>query len=202
MCVHAITLLYYIFEPGVERCLMLDAFGRPLHPMRYVMWTISVSSMCVSLYLVTEGSLSQTRRDEKRAISREETRDKLVDALLATVFTFLFGFLGSRVNVEGTLWPNVAFFLMSSASFYLKLYRLWAMLGDVTGSGRVVRSGNAPQFVVIRVAVVIVWHVFPCVWVLGAFNAITPFEEHLGYVLGDLCAKYLLLFVYISHVNG
>ena len=51
------------------------------------------------------------------------------------------------------------------------------------------------------VAIVIIWHVFPIVWLLGALQLITVFEEHVGYVIGDLCAKYLLLFVYVSHVN-
>ena len=51
------------------------------------------------------------------------------------------------------------------------------------------------------VAIVIIWHVFPAVWLLGATQMITVFEEHVGYVIGDICAKYLLLFVYVSHVN-
>ena len=51
------------------------------------------------------------------------------------------------------------------------------------------------------VAIVIIWHIFPIIWLLGALQLITVFEEHVGYVIGDLCAKYLLLFVYVSHVN-
>ena len=59
MSVHLTTWMYYISEPGLESCTMSDAFGRPLHPMRYVMWTISVAAMCYALYLVVESVLQQ-----------------------------------------------------------------------------------------------------------------------------------------------
>ena len=54
------------------------------------------------------------------------------------------------------------------------------------------------QFIVIRFAVIFVWHMFPLVWLLSALDYLSPFTEHIGYVLSDLCAKYLLLFVYVS----
>ena len=38
-------------------------------------------------------------------------------------------------------------------------------------------------------------------WLLGATNTISVQSEHVGYVIGDITAKYLLLFVYLSHVN-
>ena len=55
-----------------------DAFGRPLHPLRYVMWTISVSAMCLSLFLIVENILQQSK--ESRSLSREQLRDKLINA--------------------------------------------------------------------------------------------------------------------------
>ena len=55
-----------------------DAFGRPLHPLRYVMWTISVSSMCLSLFLIVENILQQSKAS--RSLSREQLRDKFVNA--------------------------------------------------------------------------------------------------------------------------
>ena len=75
LCVHTMTLLYYLVEPSTAECIMCaasrgclapvsnqrqhpngvrarcfrlrreDAFGRPLYPLRYVMWTVSVSCM-------------------------------------------------------------------------------------------------------------------------------------------------------------
>ena len=47
-----------------------------------------------------------------------------------------------------------------------------------------------------------VWHIFPCVWLLGATDLVSAYNEHVGYVMCDLCAKYLLLFVYLSHINA
>ena len=46
----------------------------------------------------------------------------------------------------------------------------------------------------------VVWHIFPIVWVVAAAQLISPEEEHAAYVLGDLSAKYMLLFVYITRV--
>ena len=37
---------------------------------------------------------------------------------------------------------------------------------------------------------------------LDALHLTTAFQTNLGYVISDVCAKYLLLFVYISHVNA
>jgi bacteriorhodopsin len=200
MSVHLITFLYYVFEPGTESCIMWDAFGRPLHPLRYVMWTISVSAMCLSLFLIVENILQQSK--ESRSLSREQLRDKLINALLYCYGTFVLGFLGSRLAASGTLMPNYGLFCASTAFFYMMLYELTSMLSHVIRSPRIVQAGTAPQFHAIRAAVVITWHIFPVVWLLGAFNVITVFQEHAGYVICDMCAKYLLLFVYISHVNA
>ena len=82
------------------------------------------------------------------------------------------------------------------------LHRLTLMLSECMEDPAIKFSGTATQFAAIRVAVVVVWHFFPCMWVLGATNTISPFAEHAGYVVCDLSAKYLLLFVYLSHVNG
>lgn len=49
MVVHAAALLYYIWVPFAGVCTYTDAFGRPLHPMRYVMWTVSVTLMTTSV---------------------------------------------------------------------------------------------------------------------------------------------------------
>jgi hypothetical protein len=45
MSVHGTTLLYYLWENSMEAGTGLreDVFGRPLYPLRYVMWTLSVS---------------------------------------------------------------------------------------------------------------------------------------------------------------
>ena len=226
MCVHMISLTYYWCEPTVQD-LPLDAFGRPLHPLRYIMWTISVSSMCFSLYLVTTNVLQP-----KEQRTAQELRSMLIDSLIGCYLTFVLGFLGSFVKVrdmparltpppcarvfcgrdltacdwlaqiDGNVTPNVLLFCLSSLGFYLMLLRLTSMLRKVYRDERVIRRGMAAQFQAISFAVTFVWHIFPVIWLLGAFNLISIFEEHIGYILCDLCAKYLLLFVYTNHVNA
>ena len=113
----------------------------------------------------------------------------------------MLGFLGSRLSFTGTYMPNYGLFCASTAFFYMMLYELTSFIGHAIHSPYIVQMGTASQFQVTRVAVVVTWHIFPIVWLLGASNVITVFQEHAGYVICDLCAKYLLLFVYMTHLN-
>ena len=144
MSVHAVSFLYYVSEPGTESCVMFDAFGRPLHPLRYVLWTISVSSMCFSLYLVVEKLLAQSK--ELRPISTPRLRIMLIDALLGCYGTFVLGFLGSGIVLESTHLHNYCLFCLSSCCFYLMLHRLTKMLNFVIRTKYIILSGAAPQF--------------------------------------------------------
>jgi len=203
MSVHAISLLFYISEPGAEACVMFDAFGRPLHPLRYVMWTISVSAMCFAIYLVVENLLKEGKQyEEQRSYKATPLRNRFIDSLLGCYGTFVLGFLGSSIRMEGTYVPNAVFFTASTASFYRMVWQLSEMLHIASNDPAVRRIGLSAQFVAIRIVVFIVWHSFPVVWLLGAFDLITVFGEHMGYCMCDICAKYLLLFVYVSHVNA
>jgi len=200
MSVHAMSLLYYIFEPITETCVRFDAFGRPLHPLRYVMWTISVSTMCLALYVVVEHLLRNSKF--QRSLSEVELRDMFIDALIGCYFTFTLGYLGSHLIMSESRVLNYGCFFAASAAFYLMLARLTSMLTHVSRERRIVQTGFAVQFKVVRAAVVVAWNIFPCVWLLGATNTISVFHEHIGYVIGDVCAKYLLLFVYVQSING
>lgn len=46
------------------------------------------------------------------------------------------------------------------------------------------------------------WHIFPAVWLLSVLHVIDAEIEQLGYVCGDIAAKYLLLFVYVTTVSN
>jgi len=50
MAVHAASLTYYVIELFQSYHAMTDAFGRPSFPLRYVLWTVSVSTMLVCIY--------------------------------------------------------------------------------------------------------------------------------------------------------
>ena len=59
----------------------------------------------------------------------------------------------------------------------------------------------APQFKIIRTTVFLGWHGFPVVWVLSALGYLSIEAEHVGYIVCDLTAKYVLLFVYIASIT-
>ena len=45
--VHATSLFYYLVKLLLTTHTMVDAFGRPIYPLRYVMWTCSVPCMLI-----------------------------------------------------------------------------------------------------------------------------------------------------------
>ena len=66
--------------------------------------------------------------------------------------------VGKRTHV------NFVLFLASSSCFYLMLFRLNRMLHYVITNRTVVLGGRAAQFQAIRIGVIAVWHIFPCVF--------------------------------------
>ena len=65
----------------------------------------------------------------------------------------------------------------------------------------VIKRGLSAQFRVTRATICVIWHIFPGVWLCSALGMISTLQESFGYMIGDLCAKYLLLFVYSYHVG-
>ena len=153
MTVHFTTLLYYLWEPDRIGALT-DAFGHPLSPLRYVMWTTSVSLMIFSIYYLVEAVLSHpvTGGLPWRPSDARELHRQLIQTLLAALGTFWFGFFGSfdwRHQFTYALGeppapvvaliPNVVNFSLSTASFYIMLCNLNQML---------VRAQNHPLLLV------------------------------------------------------
>ena len=104
-----------------------DAMGRPLHPLRFVMWMLSVSSMCLAIYLMTEGPLFQSK--EKRTLSQAEGRQHLISALFGCYGTFVLGYIG-MIPLGGILL-NLAIEAGSVACFWYMLYIIHIMLYHV-----------------------------------------------------------------------
>ena len=101
--------------------------GRPLHPLRFVMWMLSVSSMCLAIYLMTEGPLFQSK--EKRTLSQAEGRQHLISALFGCYGTFVLGYIG-MIPLGGILL-NLAIEAGSVACFWYMLYIIHIMLYHV-----------------------------------------------------------------------
>jgi len=188
MAVHATAVLFYLilYVPG--SLALEDRFGRPLYPLRYFFWFVSVSSLGQSVFMLVE------------ALPGHQTREKELDNMLARYLVavpvcFGTGFLSSWIMapVPALFWLSLSF-----GGFWYMLHHILMMLGVAETHPMVVKDGNALQFRVIRYTLIIVWHGFPIIWMLAAADYISVITEHAFYVANDLVAKYLILFVCLA----
>jgi len=198
MAIHAISFYFYLIEPSRELRAVTDIFGRPLYPLRYVMWNTSVSCMVLSIFYVVQGTLRQFNTPEATHVSLHA---ELSHALIGSFITFTAGGLGSArlpMGGESVKLLNALLLLLSFSGFYVMLSNVTCMLGRAQ---RIVPTLIRHQFQVLRTLIVLIWHSFPVVWLLAAAGAISIEQEHVGYVCSDLLAKHLLLFMYAQKVN-
>jgi len=193
MAVHGSAMVYYVLESSSWARPFTDIFGRPFYPMRYALWTCSVTCMIVAIYLVVVDTLAQAKALPafERALHQE-----LAYAMLGAVGTFVAGGVGSSAR---WLHPSLLLLLLAASfgSFYVMLICISRMLGR---AHRAAPRRVASQFLVVRAAVLLLWHVFPAVWALAACHVLTETQEHLAYIGADVLAKHLLLFVYNHNV--
>lgn len=136
MVVHTTTLLYYLWEPHTGAFALIDAFGRTLFPLRYVMWTISVTNMSLSVYFVVESILN--KHVKGMPLWRPEDADalhaRLVSTMQACVMMFATGFLASVIKLDAAtagalaLLPNGLMAVLSCVFMYIMLFNLNDML--------------------------------------------------------------------------
>lgn len=228
MCTHTVALLYYLIEPSAAS--YLDVMGRPIFPLRYLLWLTSVSSMVLSIYYVCDaywelkqpvavgvplrasvgasaqlrGCVTTTATAPSDGVARtrvqETLRKHLIHGLLSTYGTFAFGYLAG-VPLPGGLTLNVTAFMLSCVFFYVLLYQMSGMLKLSSEHPSILGSGIDEQFRVLRIVITVAWHIFPVAWLLAIFGLVHPVTEHAIYVCGDLVAKYLLLFVYVAAIK-
>lgn len=189
LAVHATTALFYIICYTSGTTVLEDRFGRPVYPLRSVMWTVSVSSLGLAVNMLL---------GEMPGSPKVELHDALVHYLIAVPVCFLTGFLASW---QRSFWPAMVWLALSFLAFWYMLALMVWMLRVGETRPMVKRGGNAPQFKALQVVIIIVWHVFPTIWLVAAANWITPLMEHACYVGTDLVAKYLILFVSIASME-
>tara|TARA_B110001452_G_scaffold22540_1_gene18029 strand:+ start:330 stop:1265 length:936 start_codon:yes stop_codon:yes gene_type:complete len=189
LAVHATTALYYIICYTRGTAVMEDRFGRPFYPVRSVMWTVSVSSLGLAVNMLLE---------EMPGSPKAKLHDALVHYLIAVPACFVTGFLASW---QRSFWPAMMWLALSFVAFWYMLGLMVWMLRVGETHPMIRRGGNAPQFRVLQVVILVVWHIFPAIWVFAAAGWITPLVEHACYVGNDLIAKYLILFVTIASMG-
>jgi len=199
MAVHACSFIYYVLEMCVNIHTMLDAFGRPVYPLRYILWTCSVSCMFISIYFVVDS----THRVANAVSLRRVLHDDLAQGLLCTNGMFATGFLSAYPWGEDRRHINAFCFLVSCYCFYGALGHIDQMLkSNQTVARDCGAAGLAFQFSIVRKTFFCVWHLFPMVWALAACGSLSIQVEHIGYIVADVVNKFLLMFVYIVSVNN
>jgi len=192
MAVHACTFLHYFLSyVGQGAVQITDRFGRPLYPVRYVMWFVSVSSLGHSVFMLLDAMPQESAQTER-------LHALLVRYLLAVPVCFGCGFMASWLTGTAAALANLA---LSFLAFWYLLADMLRMLRIGQAHPLIVSGGNQNQFAAIRVLIVVVWHGFTVIWLLAAADLITPLAEHGLYVLNDLMAKYMILFVSIASVK-
>ena len=181
LAVHVCALIYYLSEDDIP--VMVDVFGRELHPLRYVLWIISVSQMSLSIYYVVASILAKRAAGmiPTSAKRKEELHALIVRTLYSVLACFGFGFLASWINLCGPspsfdavgpacvasplrMLPNALGFALSCAAFYHMLgARRVAHEAETSPS----RHSGRPTVPPRPVGVVVVWHIF-VVWLMAA----------------------------------
>ena len=199
MVVHACSLIYYVNELFLSQEQLTDAFDRQIYPLRYVLWTISVSCMLVSMYFGADCALRLMGAlpNQLNALHVD-----LTTGLLYCNGTFAAGFLAGLQYGKHWLQVNALLFCVSSYYFYAMMHCIDGMLARTQESAAASGAARAAwQFAVTRKAIWTVWHIFPIVWGSAACQAISTETEHMGYIFSDISAKFLLMFVYMACVN-
>jgi hypothetical protein len=106
----------------------------------------------------------------------------------------------SEVSRAISLAPNVAGIIASFVGLYVVLQRLSALM-SLAQECPTLPARVASQFRLMRLSIVVTFHIFPAVWLLAALQLISIETEKLGYTVGDLGAKYIILFVYTLTVR-
>jgi len=203
LAVHTTSFVYYALAASRTLVCVPDRFGRSLSPLRYAFWTGSVSSMVLCIfYVVDQRLLCLVWQLGPRATEAVAALDTNVRRALAGVAAFNGLGLLAGLPWGPSLLGAIAL-LGSWASFYYVLYHVVEMLQRVEAlSATLVGSrqarGVSVQYRIIRVVVVATWHLFGVIWAVAAAGLVSTEAEQAGYIIADLLAKYILMFVYVA----
>jgi len=151
--------------------------------------------MFISIYFVVDS----THRVANAVSLRRVLHDDLAQGLLCTNGMFATGFLSGYPWGEDRRHINAFCFLVSCYCFYGALGHIDQMLkSNQTVARDCGATGLAFQFSIVRKTFFCVWHLFPMVWALAACGSLSIQVEHIGYIVADVVAKFLLMFVYVA----
>jgi len=172
------AMLYYLLEASSGRCILVSTFDRPLEPLHYLMWMVTMVIDSVTLHMLM--AIQRRARGEDKLLCERN----LAEVLLCTQTLFFSAFYGNLLRPVSAL--NVSLMGAAFLSFFLVLYRNYEVVKAATADRFAVGEALALRFVFIRRALSIKWSYYSVVWMLAASNLISVQTEGLLLTALDL----------------
>ena len=173
----AVTL-FYLLEASSGRCILVSTFDRPLEPLHYLMWTVTMVIDSVTLHMLM--AIQRRMRGEEKLLNERN----LAEVLLCTQALFFAAFYGNLLRPVSAL--NIILIGTAFTSFSTVLYRNYEVVQKATMDKVAVGEALALRFVFIRRALSIKWCYYSIVWMLSASDTISIQNEGLLLTALDL----------------
>ena len=165
------TTLFFLLEATSGRCTLTSTFERPLEPLHYLMWMVTMAIDSVTLHMLMAVQ-RRVRGDEKLLCERN-----LAEVLLCTQTLFFAAFYGNLLRPVSAL--NHVLMCTSFSSFGLVLYRNYEVVKVATMDRFAVSEPLALRFLFLRRALLTKWCYYTIVWVLSVSHTISIQTEGL-----------------------
>ena len=172
------VMLFYLLEASSGRCVLNSTFERPLEPLHYLMWMVTMVIDSVTLHMLMAVQ-RRVRGEEKLRCERN-----LAEVILCTQAIFFTAFYGNLLRPVSAL--NLLLMCTSFASFGLVLYRNNEVVKVTTKDVYAIGERLALRFLFTRRALSIKWTYYTIVWMLAASHTISTQTEGLLLTALDL----------------
>ena len=121
-------------------------------------------------------------------------RSLIATLIGVNLYMIVVGFLGA---IADSLFVTLVWWALGVVAYLVLLYLLLGVLSDAVEEMPDDVSG---MFVVLRNLTVVIWSIYPVVWILGgnAFGVLPVLFEQSGFVLLDILAKVVFGYVLLS----
>jgi len=170
--------IFYLLEASSGRCILTSTFERPLEPLHYLMWMVTMVIDSVTLHMLM--AIQRRARGEDKLVCERN----LAEVLLCTQTLFFAAFYGNLLRPVTAL--NLVLMCTAFSSFFLVLYRNYEVVQVATMDRFAVGEALALRFVFIRRALSIKWCYYAIVWMLSASHTISIQTEALLLTALDL----------------
>ena len=165
------TTLFFLLEATSGRCTLTSTFERPLEPLHYLMWMVTMVIDSVTLHMLM--AVQRRARGEEKLLCER----KLAEVILCTQAIFFTAFYGNLLRPVSAL--NLLLMGTAFASFFIVLYRNYEVVKVATMDVYAIGERLALRFLFIRRALSIKWSYYTIVWMLAASHTISIQTEGL-----------------------